>query len=175
MVHQESLPAIKDKQGWTKEQYQQRSLDLDSQPIGTNKEELGVIAVVMLKVLIEGNLKALQVLCYVLKSDKPLWNGELKDCALVLGTNALQSLGFQIMHPNGSLVQPVGVKAKPGQEESQPLGTSEVHVTLDKKLCLGPFQSKVAKVSLCNSESLIPLGMVVPNTKLFDRHCDFVE
>ena len=81
----------------------------------------------------------------------------------------MQSLGFQIMHPNGSLVQPVGVEAKSGQEESQPLGTAEVQVILDKKLCLGPFQSKVAKVSLCNSESCISLGMVVPNTMLFDR------
>ena len=72
VVHQELLPAIKDKQGWTKEQYQQRSLDLDSQLIGTSGEELGVIAVVMLKVLIEGNPKAFQVPCYVLKSDKPL-------------------------------------------------------------------------------------------------------
>jgi len=48
----------------------------------------------MLKITIEGHAKTFQVPCYVLGSDKPLWNGELRDCAIVLGTN-----GFPVDTP----------------------------------------------------------------------------
>lgn len=81
------MPAIQENHGWAKEQYQQRNLDLDSQPIGASGEALGVVAAVMLRITVEGNSKTFLVSCYVLGSDKPLWNGELKYCALVLGTN----------------------------------------------------------------------------------------
>ena len=49
--------------------------------------------------------KTLQVPCYVLNSDRPLWKGELWNCGPVLGTNCLEKLGFSITHPNGQMVR----------------------------------------------------------------------
>ena len=45
---------------------------------------------------------------YVLDSNKPIWSGELANCGVILGTNALSSLGFQIVLPDGSVVEPDG-------------------------------------------------------------------
>ena len=175
LVCQELLPVIQKKQGWTMEQCEQRNMSLDSQPIGASGDTLGVMAVVMLKINIVGDSKSfITVPCYVLKSDKPLWKGELSDCALVLGTNALGNLGFQITHPNGSAVQPVGTEAGTDVKGVQPSGKASVHVILDKKLHLGPFQSRVAKVRVGECMST-PLGMIMPNTKLSDKCCDFIE
>ena len=80
IVRRELLPKIREAQGWTQEQYQTRNLMLDRQPIGANGTELGVVALVTLKVSVEGADKTLQVPCYVLNSNKPLWNGELWSC-----------------------------------------------------------------------------------------------
>ena len=77
IIHRELLPKVRETQGWTKEQYQTRNLELDRQPIGANGTELGVVALVKLGVSVEGTDKTLQVPCYVLSSDKPLWKGEL--------------------------------------------------------------------------------------------------
>ena len=92
---------IRQKHGWTMEQYQLRNLELDRQPVGASGETLGVMAAVVLKIIIEDTNTTYSIPCYVLKSCKPLWNGELYDCGLVLGTNALEPLGFQITHPSG--------------------------------------------------------------------------
>ena len=42
------------------------------------------MAVVVLKLAIEGNSTTFNVSGYVLQSSKPLWNGDLYDCALLL-------------------------------------------------------------------------------------------
>ena len=98
IVRRELLPKVREAQGWTKEQYQTRNLKLDRQPIGANGTELGVVALVKLKVSVEGTDRTLQVPCYVLNSNRPLWNGELWNCGLVLGTNCLEKFGFLITH-----------------------------------------------------------------------------
>ena len=43
-----------------------------------------------------------EVLCFILDSSKPLWKGELADCGIVLGTNGLRDLGFEITQTNGA-------------------------------------------------------------------------
>ena len=58
------------------------------------------MAVVVLKLTIEGNCTTFNVPYYVLQSSKPQWNGDLYDYALVLGTNALKTLGFRITNHN---------------------------------------------------------------------------
>ena len=73
IVRRELLPKVRGTQGWTKEQYQTRNLKLDRRPIGANGTELGVVALVKLEVSVNGTDKTLQVPCYVLNSDKPLW------------------------------------------------------------------------------------------------------
>ena len=47
-----------------------------------------------------------QVPCYALESSKPIWNGELKNCGMLLGTNVLSNLaiGFCIISNDGSKV-----------------------------------------------------------------------
>ena len=47
----------------------------------------------------------------MLASEKPIWGGELRNCGLILGTNALVDLGFQIMYSNGTVVHPEGYQA----------------------------------------------------------------
>ena len=174
LVRQELLPIIRTKQGWTVEQYKQRNLDLDRQPIGASGEALGVMAVVMLKITIGGDRRTFTVPCYVLKSDKPLWNGELSDCALVLGTNALESFGFQITHPGGGIVQPVKVGTGAEVNNTRPSGSTKVHMILDKKLQLGPFQCKVANVRISKGTS-VSMGMLKPHSNLAEKQCDFAE
>ena len=39
--------------------------------------------------------------------------GEVSDCDIVLGTNALGSLGFNITHPNGAMVTPAKITELP--------------------------------------------------------------
>ena len=43
---------------------------------------------------------------YVLDSNKPIWSGELANCGVILGTNALSSLEFQIVLLDGSMLEP---------------------------------------------------------------------
>ena len=180
LVRQELLPMIQQKHGWTMEQYQQRNLKLDRQPVGASGEALGVMAAVVLKVTIEGTNKTFSVPCYVLKSCKPLWNGELYDCGLVLGTNALEPLGFQITHPSGKQVGPAGGGCD--SVELQPVGMESgtaiaVYVVLDQKLRLGPFQSKVIQASTSNTDcdKGMQSKLITPSESLADMQCDFMD
>jgi len=44
----------------------------------------------------------------VLESSKPIWQGDLYNSGLILGTNALVSLGFVVSHSNGTVIEPMG-------------------------------------------------------------------
>ena len=160
------------------EQYQQQNLELDRQLVGASGEALGVIAVVVLKLAIEGNSTTFNVPCYVLQSSKPLWNNDLNDCALVLGTNAPETLGFRITNPNGELVSPVVKRCQSAEVQAVELENADakVHVVLDQQLRLGPFQSKIVKVSTNASFDFdICIKMVTPNDKLASIQCHFTE
>ena len=64
----------------------------------------------MLQVPIEHTGMSQRVPCYILDSSRPLWRGELEDCGLVIGTNALANLGFQIVDSQGCvLMAEVGI------------------------------------------------------------------
>ena len=64
LVRQKLLLVIRTKQGV--DQYQQRNLELDRQPIGASGEALEVMAVVMLKITVGGAKRSFTVPCYVL-------------------------------------------------------------------------------------------------------------
>ena len=160
------------------EQYQQRNLELDRQPVGASGEALGVMGVMVLKLTIEGNNTTFNVPCHVLQSSKPLWNGDVYDCALVLGTNALETLGFRITNPNGEMVSPIGKRCQSAEVQAVELedADAKVHVVLDQQLRLGPFQSKIVKASTNTSSDLdICIKMVTPNDKLASIQCDFTD
>ena len=133
------------------------------------------MGVVMLKLTIEGNSTTFNVRCYVLQSSRPLWSGDLYDCALVLGTNALETFGFKITNPIGELVSPVGKRCQSAEVQAVELEDVDAKVH-DQQLHLGPFQSKIVKASTNTSSDLdICIKMVTPNEKLASIQCDFTE
>ena len=152
-------------------------MELDRQPVGAGGEALGVMVLVMLKITIDGASTPFYVACYVLQSCKPLWKGKLYDCALVLGTNALETMGFRITHPNGKSVDSAGKCQLMRTAKPEPKSDAEVHVVLSQQLCLGPFQSKTVKASTSsvNSDQDLRVKLVNPNNNLANRQCDFTE
>ena len=100
------------------------------------------------------------------------------DCALVLGTNALETLGFRITNPNGELVSPARKRCQSAEVQAvEPEDADvKVHVVLDQQLRLGLFQSKIVKASTNTSSNLgMCIKMVTPNDTLASIQCDFTE
>ena len=163
LVRQELLPIIRQKYGWTVDQYCHCNLELDRQPVGAGGEALGVMALVVFKITIDGASTPFYVPCYVLQSCKPLWKGELYHCALILGTNALETMGFRITHPMRTA-------------EPQSKSDAEVYVVLSQQLQLGPFQFKIVKASTSSvsSDQELRVKLVNLNDNLADRQCDFI-
>ena len=82
---------------------------------------LGTVAIVLLNCKVQVTVTDIlrEVPCYVLDSSKPLWTGEVSDCDIVLGTNVLGSLGFNITYPNGAMVTPAKVAELPVTSHTQ--------------------------------------------------------
>ena len=110
LIRKELLPAIKEKQSWTHTECHERDLKMGQQPIGATGASLGAISVVRLQVMVDETGVTKEVPCFVLASEKPIWSGELHNCGVILGTNALVDLGFQVIHSNGTVVHPEGYK-----------------------------------------------------------------
>ena len=98
IVWRQILPVIREKQQWSNEQCVAKTTckDMGAQPVGAVGKELGTCSIVVLQVEVDETGQNLEIPCYVLDSDKPLWQGELKDCAVLLGTNALTDFGFGV-------------------------------------------------------------------------------
>ena len=86
----------------------------------------------------------MQIPCYVLDSVKPLWQGEVKNCGLVLGTNALVAFGIQVAYSNEAPIHPVSIVAMV-PELTVPTTEIAVRVVLSKVARLGPRQSKCVR------------------------------
>ena len=97
---------VKEKKGWTLDQCHRRNLKLNQQPVGAEGRPLGATGIVQLRVTVESTGVEQDIPFYVLDSIKPIWSGELANCGVILGTNALSSLGFQIVLPDGSMLEP---------------------------------------------------------------------
>ena len=190
LARRQLLPVIKERNHWTQEQCQDRSLKMERQPQGAGGRDLGAEGMVALQVTIENTKVSQTVPCYILDSAKPIWKGELKDCGLVIGTNALSELGFHIVDAQGSVVkaeeetsltqkaepdskltrEPEGENStkqasKSGKESTE----SEVlKVFLKHDLQLAAQQTRVATVQLLNGynkeeDNLVLTGVVTPN------------
>ena len=73
------------------------------------------------------------MLCIV-DSTRPLWQGAVKNCGLVLGTNAIIGFGIQLVHANGITIQPVD-----GNSKSTEITTGKVmRVVLSQVTRMGP-------------------------------------
>ena len=77
---------------------------LAGQPQGAGGHDLGAEGMVALQLTVEGTGISQRVPCYILDSSKPIWKGELKECGLVIGTNALANLGFSIVDAEECIV-----------------------------------------------------------------------
>ena len=98
LVRKELLSLIKEKNQWSTSQCDTKSLKMDGQSIGAGGKALGTVAVVALDITVEKTEKSQQVPCYALVSSKPIWKGELENCAVILVTNALERLGVKVDH-----------------------------------------------------------------------------
>ena len=150
-----------------------------SQPLGAGDTELGAKKVVLISLTLEATGKSLQIPCYVVDSTRPLWQGAVKNCGLVLGTNAIVGFGIQLVHENGMTIQPVS-----GNAESVERAAEKVtRVVLSGVTQIGPRETKCVKakvVQTSGTDDTQPAadltGVISPNeTILADLSCDFVE
>ena len=74
----------------------------------------------------------------MLDSSRPLWSGELEDCGVLMGTNALVKHGFSVVHSDGTEVQP---KKKEVGESTTIVKT--IDVVLNNTVYLKPNQTKI--------------------------------
>ena len=91
IVRRHLLPLIREKQKWLDEQCIAKTncKSTGAQPVGAMGKDLGICGIVVLQLEMDETGQNLEILCYVLDSNKPLWQGELKNYAVLLGTNAL--------------------------------------------------------------------------------------
>ena len=71
--------------------------------------------------MLEATGKSLCILYYVVDSTRPLWQGAVKNCGLVLGTNALVGFAIQLVHKNGTAAQPVSRLRLPASFQDIPI------------------------------------------------------
>ena len=84
LARKELLPLIKEKKDWSVEQCNAHNLPMEAQPVGASGKPIGATALVLLEVTVEDSGMTQQVPCYVLDSSKPIWQGEVSNCSLVL-------------------------------------------------------------------------------------------
>ena len=106
LVRRELLPSIKEHNNWTLEQCHEKDRPLKAQPVGASGHELGAESVVAVETTMEQTGQKVIIPCFVMTSAKPIWQGTVMDCAMVLGSNALAELGLQLVQADGSVVSP---------------------------------------------------------------------
>jgi len=177
LVRRQMLPKIRLKQQWSEEECHKRSRVMTQQPLGAGGGSLGATGIASLCISVESTGSTQMVPCYILDSSKPIWRGELRTCGVLLGTNALEALGFQITLANGAAIES-SLSARHAdsstKEEVQP---SILHITLLKELHLGPLETRLARAKLDqmgrDTEKLV--GVLGPTDNLAAHRCDFVE
>ena len=115
IIRQQLLPIIKEKCNWSLSDCAAQNFPLNTQPVGAEGSVLGATALVKVDVIIEVTGKCLEIPCYVIDSAKPVWQGNVKNCGMIMGTNALVAFQFCISHFNGEKISPVSL---PKQELS---------------------------------------------------------
>jgi len=172
IVRQQLLPLIRERNQWSDEKCKTKNAPLQAQPVGALGKELGAVGMTILQMEIEETGQNLNIPCYVLESNKPLWKGELKNCAVLLGTNALVEYGFEVSHSNGIPIQPTC------RNQQSELNTT-LHVVLSKSIHLKPGHTKWVKATV-NADGMAPpqvttCDMIILNEVLASKHCDLSE
>ena len=71
--------------------------------------ELGAIGAVKFNMEVAAKANH-EISCFVPDSSKPLCQGELQDCGVLLGTNALVKFGIEVTHSDGTMIIPSSLK-----------------------------------------------------------------
>ena len=176
LVRTEMLPKLKGLNNWTLEECKSKTSKLISQPQGAGGSELGAKKIVFLSVMLEATGKSLCIPCYVVDSTRPLWQGAVKNCGLVLGTNAIVGFGIQLVHENRTAVQPVsrntGIADSPTEKVTR--------LVLSGVTRTGPRMTKHVKARVVQAGGINTSdqkrGVMSPNEiVLANVGCDFVE
>ena len=172
IVRQQLLPMIREKQQWSMDTCVNKVIPLKSQPIGATGQELGAIGIAVLDILMDTTGKTCSIPCYVLDSSQPLWLGELEDCGVLMGTNALVKHGFTVTHSNGTQVEPNTRDTKVST-----VAVKTINVVLKKTVHLKPHQTKIIKGDLEENVAATPgVFMISPNEEILaEKHCDVLE
>ena len=148
LVRSELLPRIKEHNSWTLEQCHQKNRPMKAQPIGASGQKLGATSVVAIETVMEQTGQRLVIPCFVMASARPIWQGAVKDCAMVLGTNAMAKFGMQTVHADGSVVNSSDVDTT-----GQAVGLSAGSVFLVRAVHMTPRQSKTVEVNATHMDS----------------------
>ena len=110
--------------------------------------------------------------CFVITSAKPIWQGTVMDCAMVLGNNALVELGLQLVQADGSVVSPTT------SDFIEPTMAAAVRgVVLVEATHLAPGQTK--QVEVTTAQTVGPgneVGIVTPVEAIMaSKSCDLLE
>ena len=170
------LPKLKELNNWTLEKCKNKTSKMISQPQGAGGSELGAKKIVFLSVMLEATGKSLCIPCYAVDSTRPLLQGAVKNCGLVLDTNAVVRFGIQLVHENGTAEQPVsrntGIVDSPTEKVTR--------LVLSGVTRIGPRMTKRVKARVVQAGGISTLdqkvGVMSPNeTILANVGCDFVE
>ena len=71
---------------------------MEAQPVDASGLELGAELIEGFSTVVEQTGQRVVIPCFVLKSSKFIWQGMVHDCAMVLGTNAMEKCGLQTAH-----------------------------------------------------------------------------
>ena len=137
IVRQQLLPMVKEQQQWSMDTCVSKVVPLKSQPVGASGQELGAHDIAVLNILMEATGKVNPIPCYVLDSNQPLWSGELEDCGVLMGTNALVKYGFTVTHSDGTKVEPKPKDAVVGGTTT----VKTINVVLKETVHLKPHQT----------------------------------
>ena len=67
-----------------------------SQPVDTGGQVLGARKIVIISVTLDATGKSIYIPCYILDLRKPLWQGTVRNCGLVLGYNCIWNAGVAL-------------------------------------------------------------------------------
>ena len=145
---------------------------LKSLPTGASSQQLKAKGIVTMDILVESTGKTCNIPCYIIDSGEPLWSGALKDCAMLLGTNALVAHGFKVSDSGG-------VEVSPTQKVTHSDSCTRVlTVILQQTVHLKPNQTKLVKgtVQCEGSQDLTSsVWMMSPEEVLREQNCDLPE
>jgi len=148
LVKAELLPKIK---GWKPEQQSEQDSNLTIQSIGASGKVLGATSVVNLCTTMEQTGQELVIPCFVLQSLKPIWQGIVHDCAMVLSTNAMTEYGIQTAQADGTIVEPFSPTR--GREGTPEYGARRVY--LGQTIHLAPGAAQQVRVRVEQDSSAV--------------------